>query len=106
MEIAVMGPWTFDYAKKVVDQIKEIVSKGVIKKVLLDLSKGIKPEDEMIRFWSGKYLAENVSGNVKIAAFTQEKDITRFGETAAINRGSLFRVFSDREKAKEWLLEK
>ena len=58
----------------------------------------------MERFFFGEKLADVLHGKIKFAFVWPEKDINKFTETVAINRGGYVWVFGDVETAKKWLL--
>ena len=74
-------------------------------RILFDLTKWSKPDSEMTRFYTGKYLAETLAYHFKTAAFTQPEAINKFGENTAVNRGARFRIFTDETSAIKWLME-
>ena len=56
------------------------------------------------RFFFGEKLADVLGGKIKLAGVWPEKDINKFAETVANNRGGYTRIFGDVETAKKWLL--
>ena len=103
--VKVAAPWTETSAKHVIDEIKSEVTKQHHNRLLLDLTQWTEPDTEFTRFQSGKYLAKVFPPSFKIAAYTIPNVINRFGETTAINRGALFRIFPDEQSALQWLME-
>lgn len=59
----------------------------------------------MDRFFLGEQLANVAWGKIKVAVVWPEKDIDKFAENVAINRGAYACVFGDIETAKKWLLD-
>lgn len=102
--VVMEGPWTEAGIKASIDKMKaESITHG-LKKILLDLKGLPLPETEMVRFYSGEYLAKVMPRPYKIAAFSHPEKINRFGETVAVNRGAWLQVFHDHDSALEWLL--
>lgn len=58
----------------------------------------------MDRFDLGVEIAAVFGSKIKLAAVWPEKDIDRFTETVAVNRGGNIYVAGDMESAKKWLL--
>ncbi len=103
LRVRVETPWTFENAKKIMNEIKLQAKRTGHNRVLVDLSFWGNPDVEMTRFESAKYLAEVLPPPFKIAVFSLAAIIDSFGETVAINRGAKFRVFQDEQSAIEWL---
>jgi len=97
-------PWTTEAAKQMIDEAKMEAAKREYRRILFDLTQWAKPDSEMTRFYSGKYLAEAMGYSLKVAAFALPEEINAFGETTAVNRGALFRIFPDKTPAIEWLM--
>lgn len=58
----------------------------------------------MDRFFIAEESANILGGKIKLAFVWPEKDLNKFAETVAINRGAHTWGFGDIETAKEWLL--
>jgi len=58
----------------------------------------------MTRFFSGEYLAAAFKPQYKLSAFANSSIINRFTENTAVNRGTNFRVFPNKDEALRWLL--
>ena len=58
----------------------------------------------MDRFFVGEKIANVLGGKIKLAVVWPEKDINKFAENVAINRGGNICVVGDIETAKKWLL--
>src|SRR5262245_30359063 len=102
--VRVLVPWTTDSAKSVIDATNAEATVRGYHRILFDLTFWEKPDNVMTRFWSGEYLASQMRAPFKVAAFALPKAINWFGESAAINRGAIFRLFKDEESAIEWLM--
>ena len=58
----------------------------------------------MDRFFIGEETAKVIGNRIKVAVIWPEKDITKFAETVAINRGGFLYVFGNISEGEEWLL--
>lgn len=103
--VKVSGQWTDTAAKQALDEIRTEADRRGFKRLLLDLRDLSQPDYGMTRFWSGKHLAEVLPYPFKVAAFAKPEAITKFGETAAVNRGAWFLIFSEERMALRWLME-
>ena len=56
------------------------------------------------RYFLGVEAAEQLHFKVKLAVVWQKEYITHFGETVAVNRGALVKVFDNVVEARKWLL--
>jgi hypothetical protein len=102
--VKLSGAWTKDNMFKALEGIKIEADKHDKKLILFDTLNLSPPANEMIRFETGVKIAETFSGLYKIAALAQPGHITRFAETVAQNRGSIFQVFDSETDALNWLL--
>lgn len=98
------GVFTFAGIRTVIDQIKQAAERQHCSRVLVDLRPLGPPLTGLDQFQSGRYLAEIFGGQVRVAALAGAKDINRFGENVAVNRGADFSMFSEPEPALSWLL--
>ena len=103
--VKLSGQWTETVIEEVLDEIRIEAKRRGCQRLLLDLRKLSKPESEMTRYWSGKYLAEVLPPPFKVAAYADPELINKFGETAAINRSAQFRIFTKRQESLRWLME-
>ena len=103
--IKVLVSWTEANATRVIDEAHgEATRRGHVR-LLFDLRNWLAPDMELTRFFSGLHLAKALRPPFKVAAFGFPEAITKFGEDAAVNRGALFRIFSDEQSALHWLME-
>ena len=58
----------------------------------------------MERFYMGEEIARVIGSKVKIAVAWPEKDINKFAENVAVNRGGNICVLGDLVSAENWLL--
>ena len=61
-------------------------------------------DQEIDRYYLGEAIAQIIGYKIKIALVWYERNINKFAETVAVNRGADFRVFSDFGTAKKWLM--
>lgn len=102
--VVARGRWTEDFAREVIDTARSRLTDLGYARVLLDLEELSRPDRDFIRYLSGKYIAEVMGSQVRIAAYGKADNITGYAETVAQNRGATLRAFSDRESALDWLL--
>ena len=103
--VKVFVSWTEANATRVIDEANGEATKRGHVRLLFDLRNWSAPEMEMTRFFSGLHLAKVLHSHFKVAAFALPEAISNFGEDAAVNRGALFRIFSDEQSALHWLME-
>jgi hypothetical protein len=107
------GEFSLEEAQENFMAMLQAVAQHKVKKVLMD-GRGITGEPEtMERFFYGEFTAESVAKFKKhgVALSTQFAyvleepvlDPNRFGETVAVNRGLVMKVFDALEDAREWL---
>lgn len=104
--VEMRGQWTETATKQALDAARAEADRLGSKRLLLDLRGLSRPASEMVRFWSGKYLAQILPYPFKVAAFAHPEAINRFGETVAVNRGAWFQVFPEEQRAIQWLTER
>ena len=92
-------------ARRVIDEVHGEATKRGHVRLLFDLRNWLAPDTELTRFFSGLHLAKALPPPFKVAAFAFPEAINRLGENAAVNRGALFRIFSDEQSALHWLME-
>ena len=97
--------WTTEVAIQLIDETRDEALNRGHHLILFDLRQWASPSSEMTRFYSGEHLAKVFKYQYKVAAFANKKDITRFGEIVAVNRGASFRIFADEQSAIQWLIE-
>ncbi|MCK6472599.1 MAG: hypothetical protein L6R28_12715 [Planctomycetes bacterium] len=103
-ELKVAGPWTEATARQVIDRARMEADGAGQQRILLDLTDFEPPKDEMVRYYSGVYLAEVLLPPFRIGAFSKPSSINRFAMTVAVNRGVCISVFPERQAAVDWLL--
>jgi hypothetical protein len=89
----------FDLIEKTYKMSKELNCR----KLLADISKMTGKVSTMDRFEFGVYGSCLYQDGYMIAVVYSEEEINRFAETVSVNRGVNARVFSDIDKALEWL---
>ena len=104
--VTAFGEWTDELTVKILEKTKAESDRLGCTCILLDLRGLTPPKSEMVRFNGGVMLAKIFPPTTKLASLAKAEHITGFGETAAINRGAWFLVFSDEVEAIEWLLAK
>jgi hypothetical protein len=102
--VRVGAPWTQNTAISAIDGAKSEAGKRGYNRIVFDLTKWVKPDMEITRFVSGEYLAKALRAPFKVAAYAAPEVINKFGENAAVNRGAIFRIFSDENAAIQWLM--
>jgi hypothetical protein len=102
--VKLAGPWTADTALKSMQLIKVEADKHEVRNILLDFTGMMRPENEMVRYYTGEYIADIFKTHYRLAGFTQAFKINGFTETVAVNRNANFRIFTDEKLARDWLL--
>src|SRR6516225_6140642 len=111
--VCAMGEFSLEEAKRIFLEMMEAVALHAAKRVLLD-GRTIKGNPKTIeRFFYGefaadavaKHYARSVVGATRFAYVLTEPvlDPQKFGETVAVNRGMLVKVFDNLEQAIHWL---
>ena len=103
--VTMNGRWTVPAATKALDAARLEADRQGYERVLLDLRGLSKPDSEIVRFNSGRYLAVVFPSPFKVAAFANADAINGFGETAAVNRNADYRIFPEEHTAIQWLME-
>ena len=101
--MVIRGEWTNESARKIIDQIRIESERRRFEKVLVDLTELSSPEKELTRFISGELIAKILGFSRKVAAFANPKQINRFAETLAVNRGASFKIFENKFAEILWL---
>lgn len=104
LRFIIEGHWSKEDALQVIDLIREAADRLGKTRLLLDANNLSKPDNEMVRFYSGEHLAEALGFPFRVAAFGPQERINRFAETVARNRGAVFAIFYTESEATEWLL--
>ena len=102
--VKLAGPWTADTALKSMQLIKVEADKHEVRNILLDFTGMMRPENEMVRYYTGEYIADVFKTSYRLSAYAQAFKINRFAETVAVNRNANFRIFTDEKLARDWLL--
>ena len=102
--VKLAGPWTVESALESMKYIKIEADKHSKLHILLDLTELMKPETEMVRYYTGEYIADVFKNSYRLSAYAQAFKINRFAETVAVNRNANFRIFTDEKLARDWLL--
>lgn len=102
--VKLAGPWTAEAALVSMRQIKVEADKHGIRTILLDFTDLMQPEDEMVRYHTGEYIADIFKTYYRLGGFAQAFKINRFAETVAVNRNANFRIFTNEKLALDWLL--
>jgi adenine specific DNA methylase Mod len=102
--VTIIGQWTTSGAIKSIEEIKLEAEKTGRKKILLNLLELSAPDSELVRYDSGKKIAESLA-KYKVAAFSQPEKINYLGEITATNRGANFKMFVSEQAATQWLLD-
>jgi len=103
--LTITGPYDKSDFKLYPKIILEECKKGNLNKVLIN-ALGVSGTDvpAMDRFFIGEEISNVISSKVKIAVAWPEKDIDKFAENVAVNRGSSICVLGNINSAEKWLL--
>jgi hypothetical protein len=105
LAVKASGLWTERNVKTLIDGIKSETEDRNVTRVLLDLRGFSRPENEVIRYVSGEYLAKVLGFKIKVSVIGMKENINRFAETVALNRGARLSVTDDESAALQWLTE-
>ena len=105
LSVNVSGSLSLKNLKELVDRVLAESKKRSHDLFLVDMLRTGPPENEMDRFDIGNYVASELRG-VKIAVVYPQKYTNKFFENTAVNRGAHLLVFSEKERAVEWLFGK
>ncbi len=113
LNVEVMGKFSLKEAKRTFVEILEAVARHKSKRVFIDGRKLVGKPETMERFYYGEFAAhtvkdfaqQGVSSSTQFAYILKEPvlDPGRFGETVAVNRGMLVKMFDRPEDALRWL---
>ena len=113
LRVHATGEFSLEEAKRNFLEMMEAVAAHSSKRVLVDGQTVTGNPRAMERFLYGEFTADAVtehqtrsaSGPIRFACVLKEPvlDPKRFGETVAVNRGMLIRVFDNLEEAIHWL---
>jgi hypothetical protein len=113
LNVGAKGEFSLKEAKRTFLEMLEAVALHKTKKVLFDGRKLTGRPETMERFYYGEFAAQSVANFAKqgVSLATQFAyvlkepvlDPRRFGETIAVNRGMIVRVFDTPEDALKWL---
>ncbi|MGD0584611.1 MAG: hypothetical protein ABSA86_02395 [Oryzomonas sp.] len=101
--VKMCGEWTTPAMRQALNEIKTEADHQGFKHLLFDMCELSRPDSEMTRFWSGEYVAQVLPPPFKVAVFANPELVNKFGEDTAVNRGAIFKVFSDEQEALRWL---
>ena len=104
LNVKLTGPWTADTALKSMQLIKVEADKHEVRNILLDFTGMMRPDSEMVRYYTGEYIADIFKTYYRLGGYTQAFKINGVTETVAVNRNANFRIFTDEKLARDWLL--
>ena len=100
---AARGPFDVAGFRRLLDAVSDACPGPETTPVLVDITDVAPPHSDFDRFQVGSYAAEKIGRRARIAVLWRAAYINRLGENAAVNRGSISRVFDDRDAALAWL---
>jgi hypothetical protein len=101
--VEVTEPYSLKVMKSIIQQIADICGEEDLDKVLVDLRTIDETISIMDRYEVGVEVAKIIGPKVKVAGVAQKALINYMAETVAVNRYGKLKVFSDMDKATEWL---
>jgi len=104
IEIILDCEYTYETGEILIKRTIEDSIKYKTKKVLLNALKLSQPKNLMVRFTWGEKSAEAWRGKLKVASLVDDNPERKFIETVYTNRGGHGKMFTEREKALDWLL--
>jgi hypothetical protein len=105
LKVTIQGEWSFAIIKESIEGIKEAANQSGLFKILIDARNQPPVLTTLQRFEIGEYMSKAWSSKYKVAALGPNKIPSTFTETVAVNRGVLFKFFSDEILALNWLMK-
>lgn len=97
------GAYSLEVFMSIIHEVAERCQKEKLKKVLIDLRK-VEGNPSIIDLYElGVEIANAVGPGIRGAAVARRRMVNYMGENTAVNRGAIFKVFTDVEEAMEWL---
>ena len=101
----VSGEYNFTDFMNYLKIVKHECEKAKIYRVIFDALNVTKTDiSVMDRYFLGEKIAKIMRSKIKLAVVWPEKDISKFAETVALNRGGNIYVIGEIESAIEWIL--
>ena len=105
LKVVIQGDWSFASMKEGIEIVKEAANKLYLHRIFIDARNQPPVLTTLQRFEIGEYMSKAWGSKFKVAALGPDKIPSTFTETVAVNRGVLFRFFSDESLALNWLMK-
>ena len=103
LRVTMHGVYSFEKLFGFVDMVRTEVEKAGRRKVLIDCTAMEGKMTEADRFEGGLYVAKVFGPRIQAALVMPKGQVTKLGETAAVNRGAIFFATESMEEADQWL---
>jgi len=104
LQFTCVGKRSYDSYVQLIDLVvSELDKDKETKKVLIDLTKLTDDLSILERHTVGKYLAEKLPREIRIAVVSPRNYLVKMVENTAVNRGVKMFTTSDKEEAANWL---
>lgn len=96
-------PYSLNFMISMIHEVAARCQEEGLDRVLADIRKMDGNLSIIDRYDIGVAIAKVLGSRIKVAAVAPVSLINIMAETVAVNRGAVFKIFSDIEKAKGWL---
>lgn len=105
LAVAARGPWDLSRVKDHMIKVQKASEEAGLSRVLIDFRMMDPPSQQIDRFHAGVHAAAVWKPPMRVAGIWFWENIDRFAEDTAVNRGAVFRMFTDEPRALAWLLD-
>lgn len=105
LKVTIQGEWSFASMKMGIEAVKETANQLGFHRIFIDARNQPPVLTILQRFEIGEYMSKAWGSKYKVAALGPNKIPSTFTETVAVNRGVLFKFFSDEILALNWLMK-
>lgn len=105
LKVTIQGDWLFDIMKEGIEDVKNEAKKLGYDKIFIDARSQPAVLTTIQRFEIGEFMSKAWGSRFKVAALGPNTIPSTFTETVAVNRGVMFKLFSNEMSAMEWLLK-
>jgi len=104
LRVTCTGEFPAETYREFLTAIRYEAHKSGHSRILIDAFALSAPATDMDRFWVGADIADIFGAQFKIAVLFKTELISRFTESAAVNRGARMKVLGDEGAALQWLM--
>jgi len=103
--VELCGEWRTEDMKHAIEAVRDNAVQQGLTRLCIDARKVLKPDYEMIRFYTGEHIARIWHQPFRTAVVVIPEIYNRFGETVAVNRAAVIACFFEEKDALGWLLQ-